>query len=231
MSKINFRLSASSINTFFQCPKKFEYNYLLKPTPVIEREVPQALWGTKIHEIIASYYEELKAHPVTEKPEIEAKIIDIFESNIDPTLGSDYAKLAAKCRDNFIKYELNRPESESLGIEIKKRNTQLTGKIDLLIDNEKVVDWKTGKPQPFFDEGLLVQGSIYLILTGAKKAEFVFLKNGKVLTLNVPDTKLVQNKVARIREAEVFRIKESGLCRFCEFYLWCQFRDKSLWQM
>lgn len=231
MPKVNFRLSASSINTFFQCPKKFEYNYLLKPTPVIEREVPQALWGTKIHEIIASYYEELKAHLATEKLEKEAKIIDIFESNIDPTLGTDYAKLAAKCRDNFIKYELNRPESKNLGVEVYKRNTQLTGRIDLLIDNKKVVDWKTGKPQPFFDEGLLVQGSIYLILTGAKKAEFVFLKNGKVLTLNAPNTKLVENKVLRIREAEVFKPKESGLCRFCEFYLWCQFGDKSLWQM
>ena len=231
MSKVNFRLSASSINTYFQCPKKFEFTYFIKPACVLEREVPQALWGTKIHAIIASYYEELKAHPVTETPEIEAKIIDIFESNIDPTLGTDYAKLAAKCRDNFIKYELNRPKSETLGIEIKKRNTQLTRKIDLLIHNAKVVDWKTGKPQPFFDEGLLVQGSIYLILTGAKKAEFVFLKNGKVLTLNAPDVKLIQNKVARIRESEVFKIKESGLCRFCEFYLWCQFRDRSLWQM
>lgn len=231
MSKLNFRLSASSINTFSQCPKKFEYNYLLRPTPIIEREVPQALWGTKIHEIIATYYEELKAHPLTEKPEIEARIIDIFESNIDPTLGTDYAKIAAKCRDNFIKYELNRPESKDLGIEIKKMNSQLAGRIDLLIDNEKVVDWKTGKPQPFFDEGLLVQGSIYLILTGAKKAEFVFLKNGKVLTLNAPDVKLIENKVLRIREAEVFKPNKSGLCRFCEFYLWCQFGDKSLWQM
>ena len=232
--QLNFRLSYFSITTFLKCPKKFEYIYSIKPAKVLKQaRAKEADWGIRVHEAIAQYYSWLlHAKDDIDDSLREAKIIDFFEQKRDPAHGSEYDEFITTCCNNFIKYELNkRPKTAKIeAIEVECRNEYLTGRLDLVL-SDRVIDWKTGKPMSFFDESLIVQGSVYLLLTGLPKVDFVFLRTGKVLTLTSPNTKLIQHVVDEIESKTEFEKHVSPLCRFCEYQLWCQFNDKVLWQL
>lgn len=238
----NIWVSASQINTYFQCPYKWYLDRQKVPGIYID-DTPRRL-GIMMHEIITNYFKTVPKQ-VTEDV-IRNTAYKCFEDGFYSDLGH-VKEDAEKVIENFILFEINRlgtwevyhPELVEEPITVKlDNNVYLKGYIDFYC-NGTLIDWKTGK-FGFLDLDKQVQGSIYNYLTehkgyDVKEFYFIFLKNNnRYLPLpNISESWILNhiNKMVDSVRHGLFPKKENDFCGWCEYQLRCELsqREICLW--
>lgn len=160
---INFKLSATALNTYLECPYKFKLDILFKTPRPREK---QLILGTVVHGTLEAMYKEI----VKGKQIDFEKIPEIFKKKLDSEIirESEYQEIYEQgifILNRYIdtyKDELTNPKDKILFLEkyfgfnfdMPRLDSKilLQGKIDktiLLNDEERevrIVDYKTGKP-------------------------------------------------------------------------------------
>ncbi len=160
----NFKLSATALNTYIECPYKFKLDILFKTPRPREK---QLILGTAVHGTLEALYKEiLKGNKISFD-----KIPEIFKKKLDSEIIRDSEYKEIYDQGLFIlnryvetyKEELLNPTDKILFLEkyfgfnfdIPRLDSKilLQGKIDktILLNEEnrevKIVDYKTGKPK------------------------------------------------------------------------------------
>lgn len=158
--------SPSRLSCFEQCPKKFEFQYLIKPD-IKERQGIEAFMGKKVHETLEKLFKNLQH---TKKNSLE-DLLGFYEKkwkadwresiqiNNNEYSPEHYFELGKKCITNF--YEKNQPFNQGRVLGIEKKfiidlngdgKYRVRGVIDLLTQASKnhfqVHDYKTYKELP-----------------------------------------------------------------------------------
>lgn len=234
-------LSASSINTFFQCPYKKFCDY--KKRQKIPTDRKSADFGVAVHSVIPSYYGDIDDFPS------RVDMLDAIEVAFSE--GGNYATTSMKTKysrvkNHFIRYEERR-------IREKRRKPTIVEKVftskifeDLppfqwkldayFSDVKMLVDWKTGNNVQMDDE-LVLQGLLYklgLIKEGHEvdKVIFVDLTKGNEPPMPMITSGFLYSKARQMCDMIVndrFPSKESYLCNYCEYKLSCELRYYCPW--
>lgn len=162
--------SHSRLATFKQCPKKFEFQYVLKPK-VEKIENMSAFMGQRVHETLEQLFKDLQHTKQTSLSEsltfYEKKWKENYTDKVvihkEGLTAQHYFELGKKCITNF--YETNIPFKRGKVIGIEKeikvdlnddKKYRLTGYIDLLVqtgkDHFQVHDYKTYAELPSNDK-------------------------------------------------------------------------------
>ena len=225
------RLSPSSLNTFFQCPRKWFYQRSKAPQNYIDDR--RALLGSAIHGMIEVYFTRQKENPTLE--EIEKLAWDIYETTYDPIL-KEFEKLSKKIWSNFIRFEKKRLQTWRVyKPELVEAPFELTSGLMGIVDfygDKKVIDWKTGSFY-YMTKDYVRQGNFYkYMLTKAgyevEDVIFVFLRDLKVVKIPDKGFGWVEEEVRRVRamiDQGHFPKKPSKLCNYCEYRLVCEFSE------
>jgi hypothetical protein len=165
--KLN-HFSQSSLNTFFECPKKFEFSRVAP-----KEEQTYFMKGTLLHayaefyvnykdfclekgdmfftELLLEEYMNMIEHI---NQEVEKTVfligiknirayIDTFE--LDPSHKIPNSA-SSKGEQNFISLKLDKPiDNNNTELEFNNKDTKLFGYIDLVIDSTRVIDYKSSK--------------------------------------------------------------------------------------
>ncbi len=150
----NFKLSASTLEKYLDCPLKFYYEYILK--------VPTAKniymgFGTAVHKTLEEYlksYPNIKSLNEQQLQEIYNKNLRRVESNFTPIEWNAYKDLGFDCLPDFIRYYQDKWLNLGNSLyEYNFRNSYykkvpITGKIDRIDQlalGFRIIDYKTGK--------------------------------------------------------------------------------------
>ena len=222
--------SFSKISTFNSCPKKFEYNYILKLED--KTDTPALAKGRAVHSIL-EYYPEfdnslMHADPIyTEAKEI-----------CDNFLNSDLGK-------KYILNDLPKFSEEKIALDInlnpcdyKDKNVLFKGIVDQIIIGNTLFlnDFKTGryKDERYQSYDQLMFYAIYFFIkyTNIMEIHISYLyvehniENSLVLErkfLNNYIKTLITN-IKKIEETIEFNKNESKLCDFCGFNEICLYK-------
>ncbi|OGD67802.1 hypothetical protein A3F08_01400 [Candidatus Berkelbacteria bacterium RIFCSPHIGHO2_12_FULL_36_9] len=138
-------LSPSNLETFNDCPKKFEYGYVFR----LSGEATQSLsFGDSIHNTLRDYYQLL----ISGEKMIKKKIEDIYQKNwkvdgYSSRMEMDRAyKKGHTALLTFIKNDQEKPVAIEKTFQLKLGNCELKGRIDRVNRNKdtEIIDYKTG---------------------------------------------------------------------------------------
>lgn len=206
--------SAAMLKTFKQCPKKFEYKYVMEINiPIDTSKIKQ---GKNVH-AIASYY--LKNYN-TEK--------------LEKSLSTNEKVLWNNLKNNTY-FNLETVQSE-YNLTSKILEYRINGRLDALVkdnDNYYILDYKTGKiPQNTEQD---YQTIIYLIITDKliqkySSLNFIYidLKNNtnKIIPFN-PEIKIEYETILKTGIEEIEKctkhniFKKNSECKMCEYAKIC----------
>jgi CRISPR/Cas system-associated exonuclease Cas4 (RecB family) len=198
--------SQSSLNTFFECPKKFEFSRIAP-----KEEQTYFMKGTLLHayaEFYVSYKEfclekgdEFFANILLEEymnmveninQELEKTIFLIGIKNIRTYIDTfeidknhNIPKIdSSKAESNCISLKLNKPiNSNNTEVEFDNETTKLKGFIDLVIDSVRVVDYKSSKEMKTIGK-VITKANLELIKDEADFQPLVYLLE---LSKHTPD--------------------------------------------
>ena len=242
--------SYSKISAFRNCPKSFEFRYLLGEAErfsTIERHM-----GTSVHEALRwAYAERLEGR----EPEAEA-IVGQYEAlwlNGDLARAvvvkaglrdEDYRLDGRGMVDRFARDVFAGDRSETLGLESRFKmqldeGVRFTGIIDRICRSPEgklcVIDYKTGTrvPNPLSDPQLAYYAAWVFenFPDTAAELTFVDLRNGRELTAEyhegaiVPHIERLLREIDVIRETDTFEASPSMLCKWCGFNPICEDAD------
>ena len=243
--------SHSRIESFFQCPLKFKYNYIEKPKIPLKEGI-EAFMGSRVHETMEYLYKLVQNTKVPSEKELieyyDKQWKENWNENVVVTREGlepkNYYDLGIKCIKNY--YEKNHPFNQGLTIGIEKRilinlneKYKLQGFIDRLVEKEtgcyEIHDYKTYSSLP--EQSKLDQDSQLALYAIGLEQEFNDIKSvdlvwhllvfGKELRSSRTKEELNQLKettIERIREIESakdFPAKPSALCNWCAFQCIC----------
>jgi len=201
--------SQSSLNTFFECPKKFEFSRVAP-----KEEQTYFMKGTLLHayaEFYANYkdfclekgdvffadllLEEYMNMVEHINQELEKTIfligikniktyIDSFELDSNHNIPNNDS---SKGEQNFISLKLNKPiNNKNTELEFSNTSTKLMGYIDLVIDSTRVIDYKSSKALKTIGQ-VVKKSNLKLIKDEADFQPLVYLLE---LSKHSPDKKL-----------------------------------------
>lgn len=224
--------SYSKISTFTQCPKKYEYQYIIKG-PEIPR--PEALVkGGDIHLILENIEKYQEYQKTGCFDDTNNDLQEIFDN-------PKYSQIV----DNFIKSPLGEllKEQSSREVEIfldKDFNPTDTDKyfvgyidrINLTKNGIEIIDFKTGKYKDirFQDFNQLGLYGIYIIKKynlKSLKLRYVYVEHNKENTLDI-DNSFIENLISKykgiineLENTKVFKQCKTRLCDYCPFKVNC----------
>lgn len=231
MSENKENYSYSKINTFTNCPRKFQFVYKLK---FPRSSNVSSLKGTLLHSMIELY---------------------IKNENYDIPYSGDYLKLPKSEFDSFklefeqkiihqdIIQQLKNICSKMEILEMEKKLSNIfntfsfTGYADTFIKNNKnsiIIDYKTGKVYPNFEQlkyYALISSYLYpelekfmLILS------FTTYNEKKELTITKNDLKAIEldliKKINDLENCETYNKSATKLCDYCEYKTECLMKDQ-----
>jgi len=224
--------SVSKIDTFNTCPKKFEYQYILKPQIIKEPQLA-LMRGSFAHEVLENdfnYNIEFKINDVftLEEKEKVIQMLKIFRKSDVGIKIEKVMKIGTKEED--FAFDKN--------LEFKDfwdKTSWMRGSADLFYYNSKtpdkyyIWDYKTGKDKSKEEFGK-EQGMMYSVVGFIKypevkiiKCTFVFIEHGTQKTLefkreNFNDyIKFFYNKTKKIENSKFFKENVSALCDYCDY--------------
>ena len=179
------QLSASGVKKFATCPKQFMYKYVDKPD-IAEPEDPKFFKvGNSVHESIENVLEE---HPDLRDQEMLLSLLRDENRSLEYDYGSDNEEQVQTCLETASKYISNHVDEvqtieDRWTMDLEKFDISFVGYSDLTADN-RIIDWKTGKPASQLEEK--IQAGVYIELYKEELGkvpegvEFVYLKEGEL---------------------------------------------------
>ena len=233
------RGSASSLETFRNCPLEYTYKYVLN---IATESGPQALVGTITHDVLEAFYHP--AHADDRSPE---RLRQVFEARWSDD-EFDYLAQASEYRATILtmlenvaqRHADEQPEVFDVerSFSIPLRGYTLSGKIDRIDivggDAEQglsIIDYKTGKWQKGAGEESLQLGVYYLAarhdpelaaIGAPQSLALYFLKDDRYETQLVhPEleqdwTEIIVSTLAQIAQGE-HRPSAEASCEYCSF--------------
>ncbi len=201
--------SQSSLNTFFECPKKFEFSRVAP-----QEEQSYFMKGTLLH-AYAEFYVNYKEFCIEKADEYFAKMlleeymnivehineelektifligiknirsyIDTFQIDANHNLPK---KDSSKGEENFISKKTGKViNNKNTEVEFDNTSTKLKGFIDLVIDSTSVIDYKSSKELKTIGK-VITKSNLELIKDEADFQPLVYLLE---LSKHTPDKKL-----------------------------------------
>lgn len=240
--------SNSRLDCFSNCPKQFEYRYILKPE-VPAHDSIESFMGKRVHETLEHFYRDLHLTKNNSLKELENHYSKIWKEHWkkDVVLRDGYSQkhffdLGKKCLKNFYHDVHQKHNGDVIGIEkrvqLKIGSHLLQGYIDLLVkagpNHYQIIDYKTGslkdQNQVDKDEQLaLYQIAIQEQFPDAKKVDLVwhYLAYNHTATsqrtlkqLEALKTK-IETQIKQIESTKNFETKVSPLCGYCAYKSLC----------
>jgi putative RecB family exonuclease len=236
------RFSYSKVTTYRNCPKAYEFRYVLHETErfsTIERHM-----GTAVHEALRWGYAQKLAN---RRPD-PTEFVECFErqwrsSGLSRAIvvkqgltDEDYRTEGRRMVEAFAREVFTGDRSATLGLESRfeldlDEGVRLTGIIDRISRSPRgmlrIIDYKTGAkvPNPLSDPQLTYYAAWVFEQYEDATAElsYVDLRNGRELTAEfhrgaiVPHIEKLVAEIDRIRRTEEFEANPSLLCKWCGY--------------
>jgi len=238
------KLSATSLKTFLDCPRKYYYRYIMH---IKSHELPQDFpteyqIGLDLHEALKNVY--LKKSAFSDAKELHSKIYKELERiSGASSLEAYQLKLWNKKLSSFVANEIERFAEGVKVLECEKGLTckfggmELTGQIDRIDTQENglyVLDYKSGK-YPSFTAKTLEKATdfqlefYYLLATELGKVAgcgYYDLSSGQIVdeTFLHEKLELLQTHIQELQEQKSFdfcKTEDESKCKYCEFSTLC----------
>jgi len=239
-------LSASSIETYEQCPLRFK----LEREWNLPRDVPAALhYGAAMHRVLHTFYDALRyGRQIGDETLLENFRADLATAGIADRYQYElYLRQGREQLVQFLEWARSNEPPEVLQTEQKfdlpVGETKLTGRVDrmdrLTADGVTIVDYKTGKPKSQEDADDSLQLSLYALAAN----EAWGLRADRLIFHNLEDNTIVvttRNAAAleeakqRVHEAAEniaggkFHAKPGFQCSFCPYRNLCPATEKAV---
>lgn len=242
--------SHSRIETFYQCPLKFKYQYIEKPKVPFHEGV-EAFMGSRVHDTLEQLYKWVQHTKIP----TEKELIDYYKKqwkenwnkNIVITKeglkGSHYRNLGIKCIKNY--YRNNKPFDDGNTIGLEKHISidldgtgryKMQGFIDRLVEKEnghyEIHDYKTFSTLP--EQAKADEDRQLALYTIGLEQEFEDVKDVELIWHYVVFGKEARSKRTRdqledLRNQTIERIMEIESCKKFEPNVtnlcnWCKYQ-------
>ena len=248
--EVGDKVSYSQIDTYIDCPKKYEYAYVLQiPT------LPHASlsFGSTIHKTLKDFYTLLQRYKeglgITNPP-TEGELIEIFNKNWiskgyeNKKHEEDRKKSGIKAMKEYYKkffsteqnpYRLEQPFTVHLP------EGSFVGKIDRIdlvkagdIPEVEIIDYKTGHLKDEADIKNDLQLPLYCIFAEqslgvkVKRAKYIFIEEGVEIEVDISKERREKAKESvyeiarRIKDREFTATPSSFKCKYCDFRSICK---------
>jgi len=248
--EVGDKVSYSQIDTYIDCPKKYEYAYVLQiPT------LPHASlsFGSTIHKTLKDFYTLLQRYKeglgITDPP-TEEELIEIFNKN---WIGKGYEnkkheedrkesgiKAMKEYYKKFFSIEQN-PYRLEQPFTVHLPEGSFVGKIDRIdlvkagdIPEVEIIDYKTGRLKEESDIKNDLQLPLYCIFAeqslGVKvvRAKYIFIEEGVEVEVDISEERKEKAKegiydvVRKIKNREFLATPSSFKCKYCDFRSICK---------
>jgi DNA helicase II / ATP-dependent DNA helicase PcrA len=237
------QLSASAIETYENCPQKFNFSYHLKiPTG----PQPALTFGNIMHQCVRQYFEQRQLGPV-EGESLQAYFEQIWKDAgfEDEYQEQAYKKAGIEQLRTFVKIHESSP-TLPIGAEahfaLDLGDIVLEGRIDQINPLPgravELVDYKTGRPPSQKDADKSLQLSVYALaardqmqLHPARLTFYSLTNNQRVSTVRTPRdlenaTRKIRQVAAQIRQ-QLFAPQPGFVCKFCDYGMICPAHEDS----
>ncbi len=247
--EVGKKVSYSQINTYQDCPKKYEFSYVLQiPTS------PHAAlsFGSTVHNTLKDFYTLLQRYKeglgITEKPSKD-ELIEFFEKN---WIGGGYEskrheqqrkesglKAMTDFYEKFFNVDQN-PYRLEQSFTVHLPDSSFVGKIDRIdliesgeIPSVEIIDYKTGKLKSVSDIRNDLQLPLYAIFAeqslGVRvlKAKYIFVEEGTEVEVDISPKRREKAKenvyevIESIKAREFTAIPNSFKCKYCDYRSIC----------
>jgi len=247
--EVGNRVSYSQINTYEDCPKKYEYSYVLQiPT------LPHASlsFGSTVHNTLKDFYSLLQRYReglgITESPTQEDLLL-LFEKN---WIGRGYEskkheaerkRSGEKAMVEFFKKFFNteqKPYRLEQSFTVHLPESTFVGKIDRMdlvkggdVPEVEIIDYKTGRLKEESDIKKDLQLPLYCIFAeqslGVKvsKAKYIFIEEGVEVEVDISQERKDKAKeniyevISKIKAREFIATPNSFKCKYCDYKSIC----------
>lgn len=223
--------SYSKMDTFLNCPRKFQFVYKLK---FPRSQNVATLKGTLLHSMIELY--------------IKDQNYDIpYEGNYLKLPKSEFDSFKIEFKEKIIKQEIIQQlkqicsKVELLEVEKKLSNIfntfSFTGYADTFVKNNKnaiIIDYKTGKVYEKFNQlkyYALISSYLYPEIENFKLILSFTTYNEKLeLVVKKEELKEIEldliNKIKNLEECDFYKKSATKLCDYCEYKTECLMKDQ-----
>jgi len=237
------RHSPTAIKTFDQCPKKWQFQYRIKP-PIDRKIGPPLILGNAIHTVL----ERTLKLPVAERSVegAQALLREVWpqqEGRAEAFETREQEKEWGEKGLGIIEVFAETPDWEATPLHVEEwaelplsGGSELFGKIDRVDaceDGIEVIDYKTGKCR-IEPDGLShdIGAQVYAVAAEhtfkkpVRRVRFIFLEAGCYRTWE-PDEdlgdlrELLADEVDVIETTTEFETRTSGLCNWCDYQAMC----------
>jgi len=245
------RVSYSQINLYQDCPKKYEYAYVLQ---LPSRPSPAFSFGTTVHNALKDFYNTVRMAKeglgFSELP-TKGDLLSLFEKHW-VSVGYDSKKhekerkeSGKKMMEDFYEKLYNEKQvpyrlEESFTVHLKE--SSFVGKIDRMdlvemvegVAHVEIIDYKTGKEKSSADIKKDLQLPLYSIFAeqalGVKvlKAKYVFVEHGSEVEVNISQERKdealenIHEVIANIKAREFEATPDMFKCKYCDFKHICK---------
>ena len=238
-------LSASSIQTYQDCPLRFkmerEWN--------LPRDVPASLhYGAAMHRVLYTFYEAQRyARPISDDDLLETFRADLATAGIADRYQYElYLRQGREQLSQFFAWARSSAPPQVLQTEqrfdLTVAGVKLSGRIDRMDEAEhggvEIVDYKTGKPKSQEDADKSLQLSLYALAAkerGLRAGHLIFhnLEDNTVVMTTRSDAELEATKECVQETAEkiiagIFPAKPGFQCSFCPYRNLCPATEKAI---
>ena len=247
--EVGKKVSYSQINTYQDCPKKYEYSYVLQ---IPSRPHASLSFGSSIHNTLKDFYTLLQRYKeglgITEEPSKE-DLLNLFEKNWI-SRGYDSKKHELQRKESGVK-SMNEYYDKFFNLEqspyrleqsftVHLPESSFVGKIDrmdLVESGEtpvvEIIDYKTGRLKEEADIKKDLQLPLYCIFAeqslGVKvsKAKYIFIEEGQAVEVDISAARKEKAKenvfevIERIKERDFVATPNSFKCKFCDYNSIC----------
>jgi len=237
------RHSPSAIKTFEQCPKKWQFQYRLRP-PIDRKIGPPLILGNAIHTVL----ERLMEMPAAERDlpaaqDMLRKVWATVEGRGEAFESRDQEREFGERGLGILASYAETPDWQVTPLHVEQwaqldlpGGSQLFGKIDrvdALDDGIEIIDYKTGKckiPADALDQDIGAQ--VYAVAAEntwqkpVRRVRFIFLEAG-VDRIWEPDEDLIDlrellaDEVDTIETTTDFETRKTPLCNWCDYQAMC----------
>lgn len=239
------KLSASSVKTYTQCPRKYRYTYIDR---IQRKEWEHLDLGNFCHKTLEIFHREYKDN------KDGVKSLNSLMTNSFNTARKDFELTEEVLRDaqSLLREYLAKVSKAKMpnvqGIEIPfefelDKDLIIRGfidRLDLVKDRYKIVDYKTTKNTKYLEPFQLNIYGLWLIKEHPEVKTFdgsyILLRHKsttKDYTINMADLNKTKRDLIgyadRINQEQDWKTAPSILCRWCDFNDICDFRKQKDW--